>query len=434
MKIELQQKTESFLLLYHYIRNHGYIRNIYNKKYIKRIQDKKLRRIIKHAYNSSLYRDKFIQAGLTPKDILCVEDLYKFPILTKTELKEWMTRELKDNASKYEKWHRDNTSGSTGTPLQVRYTPYEHAGMMAKIFMIYKIAGQNIFLNTMFSISSPAHQGGETKSFIKKLGLAVKYRTSQLDEPKKIVEKFNSTKPDLLNANVSHILSMIEYAENNGIVLHQPKIVVSTAEKMTDERLALMRKHFGDQCTIMDNYGSIETGAMACNVTRDVYIKHFIYPYNCFIVKDEEGKKSNHGIIYITSLFQKEIPLINYELGDIVETREENGVTVICKVEGRQDDWIKFKDGTKVPFQHVYEMMSPIEGIIKYKAIQEDYMHLVLKCVKLNESYDTIAIEKKIQENAKEIFHDRIEVVVEWVDDIEVERNGKIRMLISKVQ
>ena len=434
MNIELQHRTENFLMLYYYIRNFSYIRNISNGKYVRKVQNRKLRKIVKEAYKCPLYRKKFDDANLTEKDITCVEDLHKLPPLTKTELKEWMTSELLNNPSKYEGWFRDNTSGSTGTPLQVRYTPYEHAGMMAKIFMIYKISGQNIFLNTMFSISSPAHQGGETKSFIQKLGFAVKYRCSQLDEPAAIVEKFNKTKPDLLNANVSHIISMIEYAEANGIELHKPRIVVSTAEKMTDDRLALMRKHFGDDCTIVDNYGSIETGAMACNIDRDINKKYFLYPYNCFIVKDEAGKRTNHGRIYITSLFQTGVPLINYEVGDIVETFEENGITIIRRIDGRQDDWVKFSDGTKVPFQHVYEMMSPIEGIIKYKAIQEDYEHLYIKCVKLNNSYDIAAIEEQIQANAEQIFNNRIKILVEWVDDIEVEENGKIRMLISKVK
>ena len=45
-------------------------------------------------------------------------------------------------------------------------------------------------------------------------------------------------------------------------------------------------------------------------------------------------------------------------------------------------DWIKFKDGTKLPFQHVYEIMSPIEGIVKFKVIQETYDLLKIKVVK----------------------------------------------------
>ena len=63
--------------------------------------DKKIGQIMKKAYQIPVYRKKFDEANLTPADVQCLEDLKKFPRLTKIELKDWMDSEIA-------KGHSDN--------------------------------------------------------------------------------------------------------------------------------------------------------------------------------------------------------------------------------------------------------------------------------------------------------------------------------------
>lgn len=88
--------------------------NLFNSAVYKK-QNRKLRKLMKRAYEIPFYRKKFDTAGLKPKDIKNREDLVKFPILTKNEIKEWLTP-LVD--SEKERMHIVSTSGSTGTPLK----------------------------------------------------------------------------------------------------------------------------------------------------------------------------------------------------------------------------------------------------------------------------------------------------------------------------
>ena len=88
--------------------------NLFNSAVYKK-QNRKLRKLMKRAYEIPFYRKKFDVAGLKPKDIKNREDLVKFPILTKNEIKEWLTP-LVD--SEKERMHIVSTSGSTGTPLK----------------------------------------------------------------------------------------------------------------------------------------------------------------------------------------------------------------------------------------------------------------------------------------------------------------------------
>lgn len=101
--------------------------NLFNSAVYKK-QNRKLRKLMKRAYELPFYRKKFDTAGLKPKDIKNREDLVKFPILTKNEIKEWLTP-LVD--SEKERMHIVSTSGSTGTPLKTIVSPRENAFLTA---------------------------------------------------------------------------------------------------------------------------------------------------------------------------------------------------------------------------------------------------------------------------------------------------------------
>ena len=67
-----------------------------NSKNYKRIlekQNKGVHELMKAAYEIPFYRARFEQSGTTPDDYHCAEDLYKFPLLTKDQLRDWMDEE-----------------------------------------------------------------------------------------------------------------------------------------------------------------------------------------------------------------------------------------------------------------------------------------------------------------------------------------------------
>ena len=82
-------------------------------------QNKGVHELMKAAYEIPFYRERFEKSGTTPDDYHCAEDLYKFPLLTKDELRDWMDEEAAKDPEKYKYWHVSPTSGSTGRPLRV---------------------------------------------------------------------------------------------------------------------------------------------------------------------------------------------------------------------------------------------------------------------------------------------------------------------------
>lgn len=60
-----------------------------NRK-IKQRQNKKIHKTMKAAYKIPYYRKQFDELGLTPDDFHSAEDLAKFPIMTRADMREWM--------------------------------------------------------------------------------------------------------------------------------------------------------------------------------------------------------------------------------------------------------------------------------------------------------------------------------------------------------
>jgi len=84
---------------------------------LRELQNKKLRAIIKHAYNNvPFYHHKFRGAGIRPNDIKTVRDLIKIPVTTKREVQRFYRGFLSKGVN-LNKCLTSDTSGSTGTPL-----------------------------------------------------------------------------------------------------------------------------------------------------------------------------------------------------------------------------------------------------------------------------------------------------------------------------
>jgi len=89
---------------------------------IKRIQDRKLRKLIRHSYEKvPYYRQLFDSIGLKPEDIQSTEDLPKLPILTKKIIKSFPLQQTIAAGVDINKCFVVKTSGSTAIPLHIYY-------------------------------------------------------------------------------------------------------------------------------------------------------------------------------------------------------------------------------------------------------------------------------------------------------------------------
>ena len=126
--------------------------------------------------------------------------------------------------------------------------------------------------------------------------------------------------------------------------------------------------------------------------------------------------------------------MIRYNLGDMLDTESVNGLQVINKIEGRQDDRIVFADGESVPWPICAIILERRRNELKqFRVIQEAY-DLIRVVVSKEEEVDKLALEDAIISDwRKEVRDEGMKYIVDFVDRIPPDPNGKIRLLISKV-
>ena len=188
---------------------------------------------------------------------------------------------------------------------------------------------------------------------------------------------------------------MALYCEQNKIELPKPNLCISVAETMDERSKAVLKKFYGAE-NLIEAYGAVEFGIIAWQK------------------KGEDYFNFSHTTNYL-------------------EVQDENGLPIIKKIRGRQDDWIIFADGERMPFHAFYEIMERRQEIKQFRIIQEDYYKICIQIVKDIET-DKSALENTLLIDLRREVRDKdIDYIIDFVDDIPPDPNGKIRMLISKI-
>jgi phenylacetate-CoA ligase len=239
-------------------------------------------------------------------------------------------------------------------------------------------------------------------------------------------------KPSLVYGNKTYLVQLALYCNQNEIKLPKPYLCVSFAEEMDGPSRSVLEKCFGADC-LMEIYGALEVSIIAWQIKGEDYF-NICNTTDILEVLDENGQDTNFGGSLLTDLFIRSFPMIRYNLGDMLDTEIVNGLPVINKIRGRQDDKIIFADGKSVHwpmFAVILERRS--HELKQFRVIQEDY-NLVRIVVAKEAEADKSAVENAIITDLRnEVRNEGMEYIVDFVDRIPPDPNGKIRLLISKV-
>ena len=86
----------------------------------------RLRALLRHSYETvPFYRERFQSAGFHPDQFRTMEDLQRVPITRKSDLRLAAEQDVLASDCDPARLHRYGTGGSTGTPTEVRFTPFE---------------------------------------------------------------------------------------------------------------------------------------------------------------------------------------------------------------------------------------------------------------------------------------------------------------------
>lgn len=401
-------------------------------------QNREIRNFVKYVYNIPFYRKRFDSANVKPADIKTREDFKKLPPLTKEEYREWLLEETKDK-SKFKHWMYRQTTGSSGTPLDLYSLPSDRAAEIANLFRcaILQEKGFNPFFSRVFSTMAP--KPAPRRRFM----FPYNGKLSSVSPPSELVAGYNAARPDFYYGNKTAVLSIARWALDHKIPLHKPLCVGSISEALDDVARATIGRAFGED-KLFDIYGCAETGNFAVDRPSEPN-KHTIWNdthvVNLLNESPVEGRQGVYvGQLILTSLAHRGFPLVNYLVGDTVELTLEEGVPYITKIVGRTNDKIKNSDGSSFVWMHVNRVMFGLTDVAQFRVIQKSYSDLVFVLAARNMSDERKSeIENTIRAKAADVFGapdvlNGKKILVEWKDEIPPDPTGKIRILISEVE
>ena len=437
---ELDHKLEHLYALQAYAQIEKKPVSVHNCDRILKAQNRRVHALMKAAWEIPFYRERFVKSGTTPDDFHCAEDLYKFPLLSKDELRDWMDEEAQRDPEKYKYWHVSPTSGSTGRPLRVLFSPMENGWIIANWLRTMGYGGFNPFTGKTMSRPNSLHGPvKEEDSIIQRMGiLRRKYMSDTILErvdTQTLVDEINAYEPDYLYNHKNLLMRIAKYVKENDIYLWKPSFYTPFGEMLDEASISLLTEIFGPG--LIDAYGMGETGSCVIRVPGK---KYFQVNSDLFVVNvynEDLSGPALRGMAVITPLFKTELPLINYTSYDQLDSYMRRGLRFAKGIQGRMNDVIHHRDGSVTEWGNISGIVNYIPEIISYRIVQEDYENLTMMMVRNPDTpkEQEPAIVQDLDEKLMAMFRDpAFSIRYEWLDEIPVDPNGKLRVIISKVQ
>jgi phenylacetate-CoA ligase len=321
------------------------------------LQLDRLRSSLKHAYdNVPFYRARFDAAGVHPDDCRLLDDLRRFPLTTKEDLRQnYPFGMLAVPRERLARVHA--SSGTTGRPTVVGYTRGDiemWAEVVARSIrasggrpgdLIHVAYGYGLFTGGL-----GAHYGAE------RLGCTVVPMSGGMTERQ--VRLIADFQPDVIMVTPSYMLAILDEMERHGDPRRcSLKVGIFGAEPWTNEMRAEIERRLDMHA--VDIYGLSEVigpgVATECVETKDglhIWEDHF-YPE---IVDPQSGAvlpEGEPGELVFTSLSKEAMPVVRYRTRDVTRLLPGTARTMrrMEKISGRSDDMIILRGVNLFPTQ-----------------------------------------------------------------------------------
>lgn len=390
-------------------------------------QQRALEALIQHTTATTDYYKKV--SGRTLED---------FPIINKEIIRQHQDEFLSNTFDK-SKLIRMSTSGSTGTPFVCFQDAAKKKRVNAEVIYYSEKAGYVlghplIFLRavTEETQKSKLRQFAQNQILIDISGLDDERIAELLND----VERISSRSGAMILGYASTFDALRDYFKGNGLMADMIRVhgVVSSSEMLYDTTRNAMRDFF--ECECYSRYSNQENGIIGQD---DIENNTFILNETNYIVEifdfdtDVPVPEGKVGRIVITDLFNKAMPMIRYDTGDIgsISYVKRNGVTkrAITNFGGRRVDVVFDCNGKRLSPHSISNHLWAFPEIVQYQFIQEDDG---VYTVRLNTN-SGFHRENELKGLLLKLLGDGAKIRIEEVDEIPVLASGKRQYIVNRM-
>ncbi len=388
-----------------------------------RMQNRKLRRIVDHAYKHvPYYRRLFESAGVDPSSVRSVADLNRIPITTKKDLQHAGLDAVSTFYSR-EKLVTSRTSGSSGEPITLFFD--RRFEWLRGLVFLRALMAAGYRPGTRTLIMTP----DSTKRRQKMPGwVAFRYDES----PESVMNLVETHKPEILYGWVTPLLAFSDYLRSSGRRVSGIRAVVTTAESLDGSARNGLERGFS--APVFDIYGLTEMGAVAweCEGHDGYHVSEDLV----FVESAPYSSTGNECSAIMTNLELTAMPMIRYQTEDILRAHESGicscgrNFSRIGRVSGRVVDCLRLPGGTIVSPYAITLALESVSGLRRYQLIQESPGHCRMRCEVSPDRAGVIANE--VRQTLAPVLGDvRIDVQIE--DQVRALGQRKFRVVESRI-
>jgi phenylacetate-CoA ligase len=398
-------------------------------------QWQKLKKMIAHAYaNVPYYRRVFDEAGLSPDDIRKPADFEGVPILTKKAVRENLEELRATSLPAGTKVVTAQTGGTTGEPLKflrdVDCNSLTRAALLRSYTWTgYRLGDSMLFLTGGSLLGSP-------QTLKQKLGFKLmnyhfmpgfRLRAETLSEYVDVVRQNGVRFLRGYSTLLHQFAALCEAAGHDDLHL---TAVYPTAEMLTNPQRETIERVFN--ATVYDHYGCAEINALA-NECPEGRKRHIIEEH--VLAEEISSDALGDNALVFTDLDNFAQPFIRYANGDRGRISKDRCVcgrnlAVLEEFLGRSSDEIVLASGDPYPGVFFHHLFGHFPGVTQFQVVQDKPGELVIRIIKS----DSYAHEHEGEIKRLVAEHTGIIASVDYVDEIERSRSGKISSVISNIR
>ncbi|MHC5060693.1 MAG: phenylacetate--CoA ligase family protein [Planctomycetota bacterium] len=398
---------------------------------LKKIQNEKLQKLVKHCYeNIKYYRELFDKHYIRPKQIKTVKSLCRIPILTKKELRErfwdFLPKELPP-------CRVSRTSGSTGIPVCILSDRSSRLFNSASVIRYRKALGIPIIGRPILTPLKTENEPEKEPHWTFMQGIhRTYYINPYIDNTGYEIRLLEKLRRPVIIGITPAIRALAYKIRDSLLPTLKPIAVLTTGEYLSQEVRELLEDTFKTKIT--DIYACNEAGDIAWQCKKGQL--YHINADNCIVEILKDGKpaeKGQTGEVVITNLNRYSMPFIRYKNGDLARFGTEDcrcgcKLPVISDIEGRTGEDIYLPNGKTIPWNQLKGFMNHPD-VRQFQLVQNKDASLTVKFVPEDKS--NIKQTKNILTSRfKGLLGDSVRIDIFIVERIDPAPSGKSKLVI----
>lgn len=373
-----------------------YILRRMDSEQLRRFQNVSFKTILNYAYTVPLYKEKYITAGVHPRDIRGLEDIKKLPCVTKEDLRRNFPTRVVPPSFQTNSAIVAATSGTTGRSLSLYFDlPIVIRSMLGfrRALLEHGIFWQKTRMSLLLDLSENSF---ENKYFFQSIFSMMKrlFSTRQMQildirsSPADLITQIDHFRPDIILGYPFVILQLASLKMRGRGKNITPEYIVTSGAVFDRYSRRFVEETFHTR--VFDIYAATESGIIAFECEKNRYHVCSDLVFLECLQDGEDVAKSCPGTLQVTRLYGKGTPLVRYQGMEDVVTLSPNrcscGLTgdIIEGIYGRESQSIVLPDGTLV-------MVSVFENCIG-KVLYDVKVNKIKRIQIVQNKIDTIEV------------------------------------------